>query len=84
MTSVDWANIARCADERASERTFNWDEDCSPLGDLQTREMALMMEYRDNLYVNILMDIVRELSCEVDEYLGQPIRKIKIDLIYDD
>ncbi len=84
MTSVDWANIARCANERASERTFNWDEDCSPLGDLQTREMALMMEYRDNLYVNILMDIVRELSCEVDEYLGQPIRKIKIDLIYDD
>jgi hypothetical protein len=30
------------------------------------------------------MDIVRELPCEVDEYLGQPIRKIKIDLIYDD
>ncbi len=84
MTSVDWANIARCANERASERTFNWDEECSPLGDLQTREMALMMEYRDNLYVNILMDIVRERPCDVDEYLGQPIRKIKIDLIYDD
>jgi chemotaxis regulatin CheY-phosphate phosphatase CheZ len=84
MSVVDWANIARCANERASERTFNWDEECSPLGDLQTREMALMMEYRDNLYVNILMDIVRELPCEVDEYLVQPIRKIKIDLIYDD
>ncbi len=84
MSVVDWANIARCANERASGRTFNWDEECSPLGDLQTREMALMMEYRDNLYVNILMDIVRELPCEVDEYLGQPIRKIKIDLIYDD
>ena len=84
MTSVDWANIARCANERANERTFNWDDECSPLGDLQTREMALMMEYRDNLYVNILMDIVREFPCEVDEYLGQPIRKIKIDLIYDD
>ncbi len=84
MSVVDWANIARCANERASGRTFNWDEECSPLGDLQTREMALMMEYRDNLYVNILMDIVRELPCEVDEYLCQPIRKIKIDLIYDD
>jgi chemotaxis regulatin CheY-phosphate phosphatase CheZ len=84
MSVVDWANIARCANERASERTFNWDEECSPLGDLQTREMALMMEYRENLYTNVLMDIVRELPCEVDEYLERPIRKIKIDLIYDD
>lgn len=84
MTNLDWANIARCANERASERTFNWDEECSPLGDLQTREMALMMEYRENLYTNVLMDIVRELPCEVDECLERPIRKIKIDLIYDD
>jgi hypothetical protein len=84
MSYVDWSNIARCANERASERTFNWDEECSPLGDLQTREMALMMEYRANLYTNALMNIVRELPCEVDEYLERPIRNIKIDLIYDD
>jgi chemotaxis regulatin CheY-phosphate phosphatase CheZ len=84
VSFLDWSNIARCANERASERTFNWDDECSPLGDLQTREMALMMEYRDNLYTNILMDIVRELPGEIEDFVERPVRKIKIDLIYDD
>lgn len=46
---LDWSNIARCAQARADERTFNWDEECSPLGDLETREMARMMCYRQTL-----------------------------------
>ncbi len=46
---VDWKNIERCAQLRADERTFNWDEECSPLGDLETREMARMMGYRQTL-----------------------------------
>jgi hypothetical protein len=46
---VDWGNVEACAQRRADEKTFNWDEDCSPLGDLQTREMARMMCYRQTL-----------------------------------
>jgi hypothetical protein len=46
---VDWRNIERCAQQRADFKTFNWDEECSPLGDLETREMARMMCYRQTL-----------------------------------
>lgn len=46
---VDWRNIERCAQQRADFLTFNWDEECSPLGDLETREMARMMSYRQAL-----------------------------------
>lgn len=46
---VDWNNVARCAQQRADYLTFNWDEDNSPLGDLETREMARMMGYRQAL-----------------------------------
>lgn len=46
---IDWSNIARCAQQRADFKTFNWDEDNSPLGDLETREMARMMGYRQAL-----------------------------------
>lgn len=46
---IDWNNIARCAQQRADYLTFNWDEDNSPLGDLETREMARMMGYRQAL-----------------------------------
>lgn len=54
MTSSDWDNIARCADSRASAKTFSWDEDDSPLGDLTTREMARMLSYRAALIANLL------------------------------
>ena len=47
--TVDWANIERCAQLRADLLTFNWDESNSPLGDLETREMARMMKYRQTL-----------------------------------
>jgi hypothetical protein len=46
MNSAAWDNIAKCADARASEKTFSWDEENSPLGDLVTREMARMLSYR--------------------------------------
>lgn len=46
---IDWTNIARCAQQRADAKTFNWDEDVNPLGDLETREMARMMCYRQTL-----------------------------------
>ena len=54
MNSSAWDNVARCADTRAQEKTFNWDEDSSPLGDLTTREMARMLSYRSALIENIV------------------------------
>jgi hypothetical protein len=55
--TVDWQNIERCAQQRADEKTFNWDEDSNPLGDLETRELARMMAYRSALISAILNDI---------------------------
>jgi len=46
---MDWKNIERCAQARADAKTFNWDEESNPLGDLETREMARFMGYRDAL-----------------------------------
>lgn len=46
---MDWKNIERCAQSRADAKTFNWDEESNPLGDLETREMARFMGYRDAL-----------------------------------
>ncbi len=46
---VDWDNVARCAQQRADAKTFNWDEELNPLGELETREMARMMRYRQRL-----------------------------------
>jgi hypothetical protein len=56
MTSTDWDNVARCADDRATAKTFNWDEEDSPLGDLTTREMARMLSYRSALIENVVRD----------------------------
>jgi len=52
--TVDWKNIEACAQKRADLKTFCWDEDDSPLGDLETREMARMMTYRQNLIAAVL------------------------------
>jgi hypothetical protein len=54
LSAAAWLNIARCADLRAQEKTFNWDEDQSPLGELITREMARMLAYRSALIENVL------------------------------
>lgn len=51
---MDWNNIARCAQKRADAKTFNWDEEVNPLGDLETREMARMMGYRQQLIAAVL------------------------------
>lgn len=57
MTTADWDNIARCADQRAAAKTFSWDEEDSPLGDLTTREMARMLSYRSALIENVVRDL---------------------------
>lgn len=61
---VDWDAIADCANRRALSLTFNFDDlsEQSPLGDLETREMALLMKYRKNLLVNIYMSILAEME----------------------
>lgn len=51
---MDWENIARCAQKRADAKTFCWDENDNPLGDLETREMARMMRYRQQLISTLL------------------------------
>jgi hypothetical protein len=43
---VDWLNVAKCADKRASAITFSFDGESSPLGELETREMAKAQAYR--------------------------------------
>jgi hypothetical protein len=43
---VDWLNVANCADKRASLITFSFDGETSPLGELETREMARAQAYR--------------------------------------
>jgi hypothetical protein len=43
---MDWLNVARCADKRASQITFSFDGETSPLGELETREMARAQAYR--------------------------------------
>lgn len=78
MNSEAWTNIARCANERAQQRTFNWDEECSPLGDLQTREMANMMAYRDSLIVNLLWDILSEIDIDLSEITEDQLRSLRI------
>jgi hypothetical protein len=55
--TVDWQNIERCAQQRANEKTFNWDEDSNPLGDLETRELARIMAYRSALISALLNDL---------------------------
>jgi hypothetical protein len=57
LSPTAWLNIARCAGARADAKTFNWDEDDSPLGDLITREMARMLAYRCALIENLLQDV---------------------------
>lgn len=59
MNSADWDNIAKCADARANEKTFNWDEENSPLGDLVTREMARMLSYRCALLEGVSREFFR-------------------------
>ena len=80
MNSEAWTNIALCANERAQQRTFNWDEECSPLGDLQTREMANMMSYRDSLLVNLIWDILSEIDVDLSELTEENLRTLRLTI----
>ena len=87
MTSEDWANIARCADERVMAQTFSFgDDENNILGDLQTREMALAQPYRETLitstYVDITVQLAEAFNAKdvLDELGDQPVRSISIVL----
>ena len=80
MNSEAWTNIARCANERAQQRTFNLDEECSPLGDLQTREIANMMSYRDSLLVNLIWDILSEIDVDLSELTEENLRTLRLTI----
>jgi hypothetical protein len=87
MTSEDWANIARCANERVMAGTFCFDDDQNDiLGDLQTREMALSQAYRETLltsaYYDVTMQIAEAFNAKdvLDELGDQPVRSISIVL----
>jgi hypothetical protein len=78
MNSEAWANVARCANDRAQARTFNWDEECNPLGDLQTREMANMMAYRDSLLVNLMWDILSDIDVDLSDLADEHIQSLHV------
>lgn len=56
---MDWLNIATCADKRAMEITFCFDGESSPLGELETRELAKAQAYRQ-----VFLDYIAE-NCAV-------------------
>jgi len=66
-SSVNWSAIADCANQRALALTFNFDDlsEQSPLGELETREMANTMEYRKNLLANVYLSVLAELEDSV-------------------
>jgi hypothetical protein len=88
MTSEDWSNIAECANKRVLAKTFSFDDDDNQLiGDLETREMAKMQAYRENLVSSIYLDVTyaiadtferRDLLEEVGE---KKITGIVIDIL---
>ena len=87
MDSEDWDNIARCANERVLAGTFSFtDEENNILGDLQTREMALAMTYRETLLTSVYYDILTQIAeafnaQDVLAELGdEPVRSISIKL----
>lgn len=54
MRAEEWENIAKCANRRVLEKSFNFDcEDNSIVGDLETREMAKMQAYRCELVLGV-------------------------------
>jgi len=54
MRTEEWENIAKCANQRVLQKSFNFDcEDNSIVGDLETREMAKMQAYRCELVLGV-------------------------------
>jgi hypothetical protein len=67
MTSEDWSNVAECANQRVLAKTFSFDDDDNQLiGDLETREMAKMQAYRENLVSSVYSDITYAIADTFD------------------
>lgn len=90
MNSEDWNNIAKCANERVLAQTFSFDdEENNILGDLETREMAKSMAYRDSLLSAVYLEITQAIAetfdkSEILTELGDSsVRGISIELLTD-
>ena len=60
MTREQWMNVAKCADTRALQHTFNLldDPDVPIVGEIATREMAQNQAYREKLLMAAYSDIL--------------------------
>lgn len=60
MTREQWMNVAKCADTRALQHTFNFldDPEAPIVGEIATREMAQNQAYRDTLLLAAYSDIL--------------------------
>lgn len=61
MTREQWMNVAKCADTRALQYTFNLldNPDAPIVGEVATREMARNQAYRETLLLAVYSDILR-------------------------
>jgi len=60
MTREQWMNVAKCADTRSLQHTFNLldDPDAPIVGEIATREMAQNQAYREKLLMAAYSDIL--------------------------
>ena len=60
MTREQWMNVAKCADTRALQLTFNlFDNPDAPIvGEVASREMARNQAYRETLLLAAYSDIL--------------------------
>lgn len=60
MTREQWLNVAKCADTRALQHTFNLldDPDAPIVGEVTSREMARNQAYRETLLLAAYSDIL--------------------------
>lgn len=60
MTREQWLNVAKCADTRAVQHTFNLldDPDAPIVGEVASREMARNQAYRETLLLAAYSDIL--------------------------
>ena len=60
MNREQWLNVAKCADARALQHTFNLldDPDVPIVGEVASREMARNQAYRETLLLAAYSDIL--------------------------
>jgi hypothetical protein len=87
MTSEDWANIARCADERVMAQTFSLVmTKTTSLGTCRRARWRWLRPYRETLitstYVDITVQLAEAFNAKdvLDELGDQPVRSISIVL----